>query len=72
MPVFYAIDAQKHLLTNNKKMTRQKQTKHNYQQAIGYWDVLPLTGLLCPISNDSFAIRFDKNENHHWPEFVQT
>ncbi len=53
-------------------MIGQKQTKHNYQQAIGYWNVLPLTGIVCPMSNDSFTIRFDKNENDYRPESVQT
>ena len=40
--------------------------------AIGYWNMLPLIGIACLMSNESFTIRFDKNENHHRPESVQT
>lgn len=53
-------------------MIRQKETNHNYQQAKGYWNVLSLTGIVCPMSAHSFTIRFEKNENNHWPGSVQT
>jgi hypothetical protein len=53
-------------------MIRQKGTKHNYQQATGYWNVLPLTGILCPVSTGSFTIRFEKNDRDHRPGSVQT
>ncbi len=53
-------------------MIRQKQTKHIYQQAIGYWNVLPLTGIVCPMSTNSITVRFEKNDKNHRPESVQT
>lgn len=55
-----------------KNMIRQKATKHTYQQATGYLNLLPSTGIVRPMRNDSFAIRFDKNDKEHRPELVQT
>jgi len=53
-------------------MIKQQQTKHNYQPAIGYLNVLPSTGIVCPLSNDPFTVRFEKNDKNHRPESVQT
>lgn len=53
-------------------MIRQKQTKHNYQQAIGYWNILLLTGIVCLMSNHLFTIRFEKSNKDHRPGSFQT
>ncbi len=52
-------------------MIGQKQTKHNYQQAISHWNVLPATGMLCLINDHPFADRMEKIDLKHRPEKIQ-
>lgn len=53
-------------------MVRKEERKHNYQQATGHWNILPLTGIVCPVSINSFTIRLEDNDKRQRPESVHT
>jgi hypothetical protein len=55
-----------------KKMNKQKRTKHNQQQAVGYGKVIVAMGNLCPVEKDSVAIRFENIDFDRRQGKVQT
>ena len=53
-------------------MFKQEVTKHNCKQATGYWNILPLTGIVCPTGNSPFTIRFENTDTQYWPDKFHT